>query len=221
MDYKEKLKAIINSNNTPFVDIYTFLKYFPELKESEDEKIRKEILDYIIKGSESLYDVQQYGKEKFEKWISWLEKQGEKLAGWSEEDKDMIYKIRNMIFKYAFSQSAVDVNGDLCEKEYIEADGWMESLKDRVQPQHKQGWSEENNKKISYLIALLQNCTMNDDALRVMNEEVESWLKSLRPQSQWKPSDEQMKAFWEVYKGGEEQAALASLYSDLKKLREE
>jgi len=50
---------------------------FPELKESEDERIRKEILGYIIKGSESFYDVQQYGKEKFEKWIAWLEKQRE------------------------------------------------------------------------------------------------------------------------------------------------
>ena len=50
---------------------------FPELKESEYEKTRKEILDYIIKSSESCYDVQQYGKEKFEKWIAWLEKQGE------------------------------------------------------------------------------------------------------------------------------------------------
>ena len=37
---------------------------------------------------------------------------------------------------------------------------------------------------------------------------------------QWKPSDEQMEALWEAYKGGEEQAALASLYSDLKKLKD-
>lgn len=47
---------------------------FPELADSEDERTRKEILDYIIKGSESCYDVQQYGKERFEKWIAWLEK---------------------------------------------------------------------------------------------------------------------------------------------------
>ena len=44
MDYKEKLKDIINSNKTPFVDIDTFLKYFPELKEeNKDEKIKKAI----------------------------------------------------------------------------------------------------------------------------------------------------------------------------------
>ena len=59
---------------------------FPELRESEDEGIRKEILNYIIKGSESYYDVQQYGREKFEKWIAWLKKQGK----WSEEDEDTI-----------------------------------------------------------------------------------------------------------------------------------
>ena len=37
---------------------------------------------------------------------------------------------------------------------------------------------------------------------------------------QWNPSENQMKALWEAYKGGEDQAALASLYSDLKKLKE-
>ena len=43
-------------------------------------------------------------------------------TGWSEEDEKMVGNIRSIIEKYAFSQSAVDVNGDLCEKEYIDAD---------------------------------------------------------------------------------------------------
>lgn len=64
-------------------------KYFHGLKESEGERIRKEILDYIINGSESCYDVQQYGKEKFEKWIAWIEKQGEQnLANFAKTCKD-------------------------------------------------------------------------------------------------------------------------------------
>ena len=67
-----------------------FEEIFPELKESEDDKIRKEILDYIIKGSESYYDIQQYGRGKFGKWITWLEKQGEKNK--LIEDKDKLIK---------------------------------------------------------------------------------------------------------------------------------
>jgi len=53
------------------------------------------------------------------------------------------------------------------------------------------------------------------------HEEEIDWLKSLKERYTWKPSDEQMKALWEVYKGGKEQASLATLYSDLKKLRKE
>ena len=58
-------------------------KYFPELKESEDEKIRKEIIDCITTIRE--HNNFPYYKEQFdnwdeskcESWISWLEKQGE------------------------------------------------------------------------------------------------------------------------------------------------
>ena len=48
----------------------------------------------------------------------------------------MIGNIRTIIERYAFSQSAVDVNGDLCEKKYIDADNWLKNLKDKVQPQN-------------------------------------------------------------------------------------
>ena len=70
MDYKEKLKAIINSKKTPFVDINTILKYFPELKESEDERIRKELIE-VIKDL-VLPDEQQ------SRFVAWLEKKCEK-----------------------------------------------------------------------------------------------------------------------------------------------
>lgn len=42
-----------------------FRRIFPELKENEDEKIRKEILEYISKATGC------------KEWIAWLEKQGE------------------------------------------------------------------------------------------------------------------------------------------------
>lgn len=55
---------------------------FPELRESEDEKIRKEIIDFL-----RLPHPQFVGKRDHEEWISWLEKQKEtKLTGEEVDD---------------------------------------------------------------------------------------------------------------------------------------
>ena len=92
----------------------------------------------------------------------------------------------------------------------------------------KPAWSEGDERIIDGLISICDEA--QDDIPRLSArfshvEALKKWLTSLKdrvqPQPQWKPSDEQMEALWEVYKGGEEQAALASLYSDLKKLRGE
>lgn len=49
-------------------------RFFPELKESEDELIREELIHFL----EVCQDTHLVGNMKREKWISWLEKQGEK-----------------------------------------------------------------------------------------------------------------------------------------------
>ena len=43
---------------------------FPELKESEGEKIRKELMDFVVDNTICT-------DERREKWIAWIEKQGE------------------------------------------------------------------------------------------------------------------------------------------------
>ena len=50
------------------------LNMFPELKENEDEKVRKEIISFL-----QLPHPQFVGKRNQEKWIAWLEKQGESI----------------------------------------------------------------------------------------------------------------------------------------------
>lgn len=64
---------------------------------------------------------------------------------------------------------------------------WLKFLKDRVQP--KQEWSEEDIRNIEDIDSILfyNKDLPEDTCMRLRN-----WLKSLRPQSQWKPSDEQM-----------------------------
>lgn len=87
----------------------------------------------------------------------------------------------------------------------------------------KPAWGEKDDKKLNYLIVLLQDSTMNNTALRTTNEELENWLKSLKERNTWKPSDEQMKALRFVKKAKildpEERESLNSLYIHLKRLK--
>lgn len=58
--------------------------------------------------------------------------------------------------------------------------------------------------------------------LKEMYRERISWLESIKPQSNWKPSDKQMEALDEVFGECEltHLATLCTLYNDLKKLKE-
>lgn len=63
-----------------------FEHIFPELAESEDEKIRKELLKAVKESEESLYIVMT--PRKRESLIAWLEKQGEQKP--VEPQQDML-----------------------------------------------------------------------------------------------------------------------------------
>lgn len=68
----EAAKTIYNSSNNKEV-LEALETIFPQLRKNEDEKIRKEILQFIKKRDISGCDYD------YDKWIAWLEKQGEKL----------------------------------------------------------------------------------------------------------------------------------------------
>ena len=83
--YKEALEAVkeLQEDNPSDDGIQNWINdKFPELRESEDERIRKEILEYF----------QQFENEELRginisDWIAWLEKQGQKSA-WTENDDE-------------------------------------------------------------------------------------------------------------------------------------
>lgn len=111
----------------PF-DVDKTLEYlFPELKESEDEKIRKEILEHC-KNQTELYIQLGYKCPQIQSWIDWLEKQGEQKPAWSEEDEKERKRIITWlsIFKNEFYTDA-----------YQCAMAWLESLKDRFSPMNR------------------------------------------------------------------------------------
>lgn len=201
---------------------------FPELRESEDW-IPKEIIKYL--------------KEKGDFrscWIAWLEKQGEQKPtvemktpegslgidydtynkivdkcvygeqnpAWNEED-ERIY------------QSIIDdtvQENQLGDKQI----NWLESLKDRVQPQPK--WNYNDEIIIGTIIQEIEKISSEkfiDNAKYRCLDWLRYRTKSLRPQSQWKPSDEQIEALDDVideYDGYPEFDSLVSLKNDLKKL---
>ena len=78
-------------------------------------------------------------------------------------------------------------------------------------------WSEEDEKILKEIISDVKfegyNNDMQADSYKKIN-----WLKSLRPQNRWKPSEEQMMALLYHCSNG---SVLSSLYNDLKKLKEE
>ncbi len=190
---------------------------------SEEDETRYESCIKVLQTSDG-YDTINT------RWVKSLKDrvQQQPKQEWSGEDKKMIGNIRTIIEKYAFSQSAVDINGELCEKEYIEADNWLKSLKERMLPQPKQEWSEEDEKLINRIEGWLDTlCDYLKDSSPECIEDVKNvveQLQSLRPQN-WKPNGEQMKFLSKCIEAYNEVTfptevrVLSSLYNDLKKLK--
>ena len=147
----------------------------PELKETEDEKIKKEIISFL-----QLPHPQFVGKRNQEKWIAWLEKQGEKKCiddltqqeamdiavakcfeqggqkpAWSEEDERRLNIICGLLEDIPSHQK------------------WLRTLKDKVQLQSKVTCNEKDKEKLESVINKASyNCGLKNDDI--------SFLKSLK-----------------------------------------
>jgi len=109
----------------------------------------------------------------------------EQKSAWNEKDKSILEDIKVAVSSYWDE----DTENTILD--------WIKSLEDRVQPQQKQEWSEEDESMRTRCIGILGKCYMGELPTKV--EEELNWLKSLRPKNQWKPSEEQMKALeWQV-----------------------
>ena len=91
MDYKEKLKEALNSDNTDYEVVRWIEQNFPELKESEDELtwLKRFIKEEIDCLSIDIRDDEDCIKLKnLQKSLAWLEKQGE---SYTKRDVDDAY----------------------------------------------------------------------------------------------------------------------------------
>lgn len=77
MDYKEKVIALLNSQELSKEQKEKLEEIFPELKD-EDERIRKEIIAFLKENLETGRADETWSLSGLERWVAWLEAQGEK-----------------------------------------------------------------------------------------------------------------------------------------------
>ena len=186
-------------------------KMFPELKESDDERIRKAILELVKQSSEILE------KKNQEQMIDWLEKQGQvRCTGGKKEETGALKKMLDLEKEMITPEESLGIDSETYNKivdECIYGDEQKptdEEIKELLRTEYEKGradaiaeqkpaWSEDDENRINRLIAYFEDkesFTAEDDVVYA------NWLKSLKdrvqPQSQWKPTDEQMKILNEV-----------------------
>ena len=133
---------------------------FPELAESEDERIIKAIKSAVLQLTD-IYLQEKYGLKQSD-CIAWLEKQ--KPIEWSEEDDS----------RYSSCLYMVERETSLYN--------WLKSLKERVLPQPKQEWSEEDEQILQGIWdEILANKHDAKECEWKTYDKFLDWLKSLRP----------------------------------------
>ena len=152
-----------------------------ELRESEDEKVRKHLISLFKKFvTLGVANECETSEIKVDDILAWLEKQGEQKPAWSEEDKKAMSRINYLLYT-----NCANVEGEYLEK-------WLNSLKDRVQP--KQEWDKDDDKHCDRILKELREQKqkpVNAPYIELIDSDID-WLKSLKDRYTWEPSEEQL-----------------------------
>lgn len=224
---------------------------FPELVESEDEKIRKALIDgfTVMKESKNCGKTFSNHNIPVADILAWLEKQGyqKPLRMISAEAKEAIYdKPVEPFDKYEGLTNFERTLTDICIGWIGEEFGWKQYIKDNaavllrvaaekfnsVQIEQKPAWGEEDSVRLQRIIDFLWHNRKGDtDAIYQQEQDID-WLKSLKdrvqPKNNWKPSEDQMDALYtyiynpQYFNTPDPRMELViSIYENLKKLMEE
>jgi len=207
MDYEKKYNEALEDMRVIYPNLKGDAKLavehaFPELAESEDERIRKGIVETIKQCPDTFLN-----PKNRDEMLAYLEKQKEQKPAWSEEDKQWLSEVY-----FAIDHSMYSEDERQAMKKYID------SLRSQSKPTE---WSEEDENKIESIKGLITTGRFADtNTIRTIWE----LLDSLRPQPQWKPSEEQIYSLGTVVKGAGDVSVgsvgynLKSLYEQLKSL---
>lgn len=195
MDYEKKYNEALNWMRDLYPSLYGATKedaehYFPELRESEDERIRKE-----LKEAFEAYDIEsRWNGIPIRSIFAWLEKQKEQKPTQTNAEKEYVRTIKGIIADFVRDNQPKDVA--FYQKIY----DWLDGRHIEQKPTE---WSEEDEEHIKSLLARLEGmckkgATFTQTRFAVSQDR--DWLKSLRPDSykncnsRWKPLPESMEA---------------------------
>ena len=187
-DYYQKIKYSSLSNAS--TDREVLEKAFPELKESEGERIRKELLEHCKNQAEPY--IQSGNKcPQIQSWIAWLEKQGEQKPAWGEEDEYTLGETIQHLEELIRIDKAKHCG---CDVQYYQRDiDWLKSLKDRVGYEvdctTTKEWSEEDENRFNNLCWLIDKSDENE----LTKNGFKNWLKDRalpQPKQEWSEEDE-------------------------------
>lgn len=150
----------------------------------EDENVRKDLINFIYGVFQGSHTVgAEYERDRY---VAYLEKQGEQKPAWSEEDEN---GLGDALWAIQQARTIAKDENDMGNLWYAER--WLKSLKDRYIPQPRQEWSEEDKKILERVINDIKSLKQQVYCKSVCDEEID-WLKSIKGRYTWKPSDEQM-----------------------------
>lgn len=232
MDYKNKHKEeIVRATQLWECGDITRenLEYiFPELAESEDEKIRKTIIRFFkdqYSNETEMYD----GSVTVGKAIAWLEKQENKKSFGLNEEK----KIKNVIRGWIYTLPASFFDNGISKEEILT---WLEKQGDKdkliqelgeYKVKYTQEVLEKHLKTINKDDERLRKTTiafLKDFAEQGYENAVEciDWLEKQVDHNKWKPSKDEMDALYGLAyitnkMDDKKDEAITKLYQDLKR----
>lgn len=155
---------------------------------SEEERIRNGLIKYLQddRDYQPCQDVSFYDEA-----ISYLEKQKEQPTDAKLER--VIKAARRVLNNWLDGTDCPDVSGDFAELEYAIREYDSEEKQKEQKPAE---WNEEDENTRHDIIVRLESLSEYETqhlAKAYLQKEI-SWLKALRPQPHWKPSEEQIDA---------------------------
>ena len=210
--YDEAIERAKSELNSPDKRLIEYI--FPELKESEDVRIRNFISNELacLRASDEKGTVRY---NELTEAIAWLEKQ--KHEEWSLYDEKILSEV--------FTSVEIDAYSEEKKKEII---SWLQKYRpymhEKRDEQKPAKWSEEDEQ---YFISILGDIgiadkNMNEETYQRKRKWLENKFKSFKERYTWKPSDEQITWLYRAADGASKDSRmkqiLNELLSDLKKL---
>ena len=232
--YDEAIEFAYNKHrfSSNLSEIKLIEEIFPQLLESEGDRIRKAIIK-MISDIDGGFSFEKYGILKKDA-LAWLENQGQKSKrGLQEAYRETLFKIATILSQH---EDKEDSPFEKIREIMIEGDFCPMDLEDKEKIEQNPAWSEEDDGNLEGIIDEIEaNKNNAPDYDLATYDRFLSWLKLLKDRvgcevdcattKEWKPTKGQIKALEDLiqFLGCTKKVRedLKSLYEQLKKLRGE